>query len=167
MLTRSIRIGLTTIAISFLIVAPVWAQAGTGTITSLTATDAPEHGDRVRIRSSGRADGNINRSNLRYTIYAPDGSTVVATRRRNLRRMRAGDTFNDSWGRRNTNFPSIGTYTVVLCWSRNNASNCNIDRATTTFYSVPSLGLFFSLVALALVAIWIWRRRMDFALEVA
>ncbi len=166
MLSRLIRAGITTLTIAFLIAAPVWA-AGSGTITSLTASDAPDAGDSVRVRSNVRADGKINSSNLYYVIYAPDGVTVVATHTTNLPNLKAGDTFSDSWSTSNLSFPSIGTYTVSLCWSPGGSHNCSIDSATTTFYSVPSLGPFLSLVALALVVFWIWRRRHDFALETA
>jgi hypothetical protein len=56
---------------------------------------------------------------------------------------------------------------VRLCWSTGNSQNCDIDSASTSFSSVPSMGPFFSLAALVLLAIWIYRRRRDFALEVA
>jgi len=167
MLTRSVRAGISAVAIFALLAVPAFAQTSKGTITSLTASDAPNQGDSVRVRSGERADVKISNSNLWYQIFAPDGVTVVATHTTNMPKMKAGDTYSDSWSTSNSSFPSIGTYTVRLCWSTGNSHNCDIDSASTTFYSVPSLGPFFSLIALALVAFWIWRRRRDFALEVA
>ncbi len=166
MVARSVRISFAAIAFSLLLVLTVCA-AGSGTITSLTASDAPDHGDSVRVRSSERADGKINSSNLYYTIIAPDGVTVVATHSTTMPSMKAGDTYNDSWSTSNSSFPGVGTYTVNLCWSNGGSQNCGIDSASTTFYSVPSLGWFLSLVALVLIAIWVWRRRHEFASELA
>ncbi len=166
MIARSVRIVFVVFTASLLLVLTVSA-AGSGTITSLTASDALDHGDSVRVRSSERADGKINSSNLYYTIIAPDGVTVVATHSTTMPSMKAGDTYNDSWSTSNSSFPSIGTYTVSLCWSPGGSHSCGIDSASTAFNSVPSLGPFFSLVAVALLAYWIWRRRQDFALEAA
>jgi hypothetical protein len=160
----SIRLSLIALALTLVVVVPVWA-AGSGAITSLTASDAPDYGDAVHVASSVRADAKINSSNLYYRIYAPDGVTVVASHTTTMPSMSAGDTYSDSWSTSNSSFPSVGTYTVHLCWSSGGSQSCGIDARTTTFYSVPSLGLFFSLVAVALLALWIWRRRRDFTLE--
>jgi hypothetical protein len=150
-----------------LLAIPALAQTSKGVITGLTASDASSQGSSVNVHSSERADVKISNSNLYYQIFAPDGVTVVATHTTNMPNMKAGDTYSDSWSTSNAAFPSIGTYTVRLCWSTGNSQNCDIDSASTTFYSVPSLGWFFSLAAVALLVIWLWRRRHEFALEAA
>jgi hypothetical protein len=167
MVFRSIRAGIGAALILMLFAVPALAQTSKGVITGLTASDASSQGSSVNVHSSERADVKISNSNLYYQIFAPDGVTVVATHTTNMPNMRAGDTYSDSWSTSNASFPSIGTYTVRLCWSTGNSQNCDIDSASTTFYSVPSLGWFFSLVALALVGVWVWQRRHEFALEAA
>ncbi len=167
MVTRLIRAGISTAAILMLLTVPALAQTSKGVITGLTASDASSQGSSVNIHSSERADTKISNSNLYYQVFAPDGVTVVATHTTNMPNLKAGDTYSDSWSTSNASFPSIGTYTVRLCWSTGNSQNCDIDSASTTFYSVPSLGWFFSLVGIALVVIWVWRRRREFALEAA
>lgn len=137
-------------------------RASTGTITRLVAKDAPDQGDKVVVYSTVRADDRINNSNLYYEIVAPDGFTIVATHTTLMPRMNRGDTFDDSWSTSNRSFPSIGTYTVTLCWSTGKAQNCDIARARTTFYSVPSLGWGLSMVGILLLAVFLWSRRADF-----
>jgi hypothetical protein len=139
------------------------AYAASGTILSLTATDGPNQGDTISVSASVRADGSIQNSNLYYEIIAPDGVTVVATHTTSLGTLNAGDTRNDGWSTSNSGWPSTGTYTVNLCWSTGNSQNCNIASASTTFYSVPTLGWGLSLLGLGLLSVWIWRQRDRFA----
>jgi hypothetical protein len=167
MLKRSIKSSISVITLIAVLAVPAFAQASKGVITSLTASDAPSQGSSVNVHSSERADVKISNSNLYYQIFAPDGVTVVATRSTSMPKMKVGDTYSDSWSTSNTSFPSTGTYTVECCWSTGNSHNCGIDSATTNFFSVPSLGSFFSLVAVVLLAFWLWHRRRDFALEAA
>ncbi len=137
-----------------------------GEITRLTATDAPDPGDVVVISSTVRANHHIPRSSLFYVVLSPD-YTVIATRQVSVPRLQPGDTFSDSWSVSNSSFPSKGTYTVVLCWGRGSIQfpRCNIDVAWTTFYSVPTLGWPLSIVALGLLAVFLWRRRDVFRRE--
>lgn len=150
--------------LSLCVVSPTLAlQASTkGTILSLTATDAPGQGDTIVIASTVRADTKIANSNLYYVIFAPDNVTVVATHTTILPKLEVMETFNDSWSTTNASFPSIGTYTVDLCWSTGGSQNCDIDQATTTFYSVPTLGPFLGTIAALMIGLWLWKRRSDF-----
>ncbi len=144
------------------VMSPAWARPmfdPLGVILSLGATDGPNPGDTISISSKVEATDKIEQSNFLYQIYAPDGVTIVETHKTELPRFDAGQTFSDSWSTSNSSFPSTGTYTVKLCWSTGNATNCNIGQAQTTFYSVPTLGWFLSAFGLGLVALWLWRQR--------
>jgi hypothetical protein len=158
-LTKPIlRIGLA-LSLLFLVNQPVYAypRLAGGTILSLTASDAPGHGDTVNIASQVRADTKIQNSNLYYEITI--GATLVTTHETKPPSMQIGDTFSDSWSTSNSGFPSIGTYTVTLCWSTGNAHNCDITSGSTTFYSVPTLGWPLSLIGVAILGGWLWKRR--------
>lgn len=153
------------LSISLVYTADVAAEprmANTGTITRLVATDAPDQGDVLSVSSTERAQDRINNSNLYYEIIAPDGVTVVATHSTSMPKMSGGDTYDDSWTTSNTGFPSIGTYTVTLCWSTGQAQNCDIASAQTTFYSVPTLGWGLWLVGLLMLVVFLWSRREEF-----
>jgi len=141
--------------------------AGDGTITSLSATDAPNPGQTITISAAFAAIKNINNSNVYYELIAPDGTTVVATHTTSAPSLQAGDTFNDTWTTTNTSFPTAGTYTLRACWSNGNSTQCQIDQKTTSFYSVPTLGGWLSLAGLALLAWFLWRRRADFRVQAA
>jgi hypothetical protein len=143
------------------------AYAISGSILSLTATDGPSQGDTIDIASSVRADDSINSSNLYYQIIAPDGVTIVATHTTSVPTLSAGNTFSDGWSTSNSGWPSTGTYTVELCWSPGNSQNCSIASASTTFYSVPTLGWGLSLLGLGLVSVWIWKQRHRFEVSTA
>jgi|LGVF01.2.fsa_nt_gb hypothetical protein len=131
-----------------------------GNILSLSATDAPGYGDTVHITSLVQATSKIQKSNLYYTITI--GSTLVATHTTIPPKFAIGDTFSDSWNISNSSFPSVGTYSVTLCWSTGNSHNCDIDSATTTFYSVPTLGWGYVTLGGAIFAYWLWIRKADF-----
>jgi hypothetical protein len=143
---------------------PAWAQGNSGAVLSLVVSGGAQQGDTIRISSQVRADTRIQRSNLFYQVLAPDGVTVVATNQTSAPRgMQPGDTFNHGWNTNNSSFPSQGTYSVTLCWSTGNAKNCDIASATTNFYSVPTLGWTLSLVAVGLIAYWVFKHRLEFA----
>jgi hypothetical protein len=133
--------------------------AGEGEILSLSALGASRPGDPIVINSSVHAIGRIQQSNLGYLILAPGGAPV-AVHRTDPGPMEAGDVFNDSWS--TTNTPDTGTYTVILCWSSGNSTNCQIDTAITRFYSVPTLGWAFSGMGLALLGLFLWQHRKQF-----
>jgi hypothetical protein len=149
-------LGLIALAVAF---GPAVA-AGEGEILSLSAIGASRPGDPISISSSVHAIERIQNSNIGYLILAPSGAPV-AVHRTNPGRMEAGDVFNDSWS--TTNTPETGTYTVILCWSSGNSTNCQIDIAITRFYSVPTLGWAFSGLGLALIGLFLWRNRKQFA----
>lgn len=136
--------------------------AGEGEILSLSAIGASHPGDPIVINSSVRAIERIQQSNLGYLVLAPGGAPV-AVRRVDPGRMGAGDVFNDSWS--TTNTPETGTYTVILCWSAGNSTNCQIDLAITRFYSVPTLGWAFSGMGVALIGLFLRRNRKRFEQE--
>jgi hypothetical protein len=52
---------------------------------------------------------------------------------------------------------------LTLCWSAGGSSNCNIDYAQTTAWSVPTLGAALSILGMGLMGIWLYRRKADFA----
>jgi hypothetical protein len=142
---------------------PAMAQSNSGTIISLGVSGGSQHGDTITISSQVMANSAIQRSNLSYQILAPDGVTLVASHSTSApNSMSAGDTFNHNWSTNNSGFPVQGTYSVTICWSTGNSTNCDIASATTTFYSVPTLGWTLSLAFVALVAYWIYARRLEF-----
>jgi hypothetical protein len=134
--------------------------ANDGVILSLSAIGASKPGDPIQISSSVQANSRINNSNLFYTVTAPSGA-VVAQRTVDPGRMDPGQVFNDSWSTSNT--PETGTYTVALCWSTGNSTNCDIASASTQFYSVPSLGWPLTMLGVGLIALWVWRNRRALA----
>jgi len=145
-----------------LLMAAVALAGPDGTITALSATDAPTPGQTITVSASFTANSKISNSNVYYEITAPDGVTVVATHGTSAPNLQAGESFNDSWTTTNTSFPSAGTYTLTACWSTGNSTNCDIDRKTTSFFSVPTLGGWLTLLGLVLLSVFLWRRRADF-----
>jgi hypothetical protein len=135
-----------------------WAaplRANNGTILYLTAVGSASPGDPIQINSSVRADSDIQKSNLYYELYEPGGS-LVDTHTVAADRLDPGDVVNEGWSSNNT--PNTGTYTVTLCWSTGNATNCDIAYAETSFYSVPTMGIPLSLLGLALLGFLLWSR---------
>lgn len=137
--------------------APVLAN--TGTITALNGSGAQNPGDPISISSSGRADSQIQVSNLYYEVFAAGGARV-ASHQTNLSPFDPGDTFSDSFSTSNT--PTTGTYTVTICWSTGNAHNCDIASASTEFHSVPTLGTALTGLAALLLGGFLWRNRRLF-----
>jgi hypothetical protein len=141
-------------------VLPYVVLAAGGSINTLDASDASQPDVTITVSSTGTAASKINNSNLYYVITSP-GNVVVSSHSTSLGSMGNGDTFNDSWTTSNSGWPR-GTYTLTLCWSTGGSHSCNIDSATTTFYSVPALGWELSLAAIAFLIYILWRRRKDF-----
>jgi hypothetical protein len=141
---------------------PIPVLAAGGSILSLTASGGSTPNSTITIQSTVRATNNIKNSNLYYTITGPGAdSTIRATHRTSPGHMNPHETFSDSWATTNTGWP-MGDYTLTLCWSTGNLSTCDIDYATTTFYSVPTLGWTLTLIALILLLGWLWHRRKEF-----
>jgi len=143
-----------------------WAAAS-GTILSLVGTGAATPGDPIQISSTVRADSSIQSSNLLYRLYSPSGA-LLDTRKISLPSMAPGQTFDYAWSYSNP--PATGNYTVTLCWGTGNAETCDADHiaaASTGFYSVPTLGWTLSVISLALLAVFLHRRRREFARQVA
>lgn len=137
-------------------------RANTGTITSLIGSGAENPGDPILISSQVRADSRVTNSNLYYEVFAP-GGVLVDSHQTNPPSFEPGDTFSDSWSTSNT--PSSGTYSVTLCWSTGNAKNCDISSATTSFYSVPTLGTALTGLGALLLAGYLWHNRRLFYQE--
>ena len=148
--------------VAALLMAAVALAGPDGTITALSATDAPTPGQTITVSASFTANSKINNSNVYYEIIAPDGVTVVATHSTSAPSLQAGESFNDSWTTTNTSFPSAGTYTLTACWSKGGSTNCQLDFKTTSFFSVPTLGGWLTLLGLVLLSVFLWRRRADF-----
>lgn len=138
--------------------------ANTGVITMLAGTGAANPGDSIAISSQVRADSRVVVSNLFYELFEPGGARVD-THQTNPSRLQPGETFRDTWSSSNT--PTRGTYTVTLCWSTGQAHNCDIASATTSFYSVPTLGPVLTAVAVLLLACLLWINRHDFETRAA
>jgi hypothetical protein len=155
-------ISIASIAAALIITTGVALAAIDGTITSLSATDAPDFNQTITINAAFLANANINNSNVYYEIIAPDGVTVVATHTTSMPSMNGGDAFSDSWTTTNSSFPSSGTYTLRACWSEGNSTHCQIDSASTSFFSVPTTGMWLALVGAVLLGLFLWRRRSDF-----
>lgn len=145
-----------------LAVSGIALAANEGTITSLTASDAPDFDQTITINATFLADGKINNSNVYYEIIAPDGTTVVASHSTSMPSMDSGDTFSDSWTTTNSSFLSSGTYTLRACWSNGNSTNCQIASVSTSFFSVPTVGVWLALAGAALLGLFLWKRRRDF-----
>jgi len=149
---NGVALGMMALAMAF---SPALA-ADEGEILSLSAIGASNPGDPIVINSSVRAIDRINNSNLFYALSAPSGA-VVAQRTVNLGRLVPGQVVNDSWSTSNT--PETGTYTVTLCWSQGNSTNCGIASASTQFFSVPTLGAPLAALGLGLIGLWVWSNR--------
>jgi hypothetical protein len=143
---------------------PVVAPLGIGDpIESLTGTEATPPSYCIEINSTLRAYEDINNSNLFYALILPGSPGWWQTTRYSVPSVTIGQAWSPpTWSVCNP--PSAGTYTIFACWSPGNRStNCSIDFAYTTFYSVPTLGLPLSLTGLGLLAVLLWRRRSEFA----
>jgi hypothetical protein len=134
--------------------------ANSGTVVSLSASGGGEFNQTITIHTTINALEKVQTSNLYFEIRAPDG-TVVATHETSPPSLEAGDSYSYNWSSNNSSYPSIGDYSVVLCWSPGNSRNCQIPggAVTTTFFSVPTFGEVLTIVALVLVAVWFWRVR--------
>jgi hypothetical protein len=98
---------------------------------------------------------------LYYTITGPD-NTIRATHQTSVPTLDPYHTLTDQWSVNNAGWPA-GDYTVSICWSTGNATNCDIaGPITTTFHSVPTLGWWLGLAGLAILVYAIWRRRAVF-----
>jgi uncharacterized protein (TIGR03382 family) len=136
--------------------------AAGGTILSLTASGGDTANSTITVQSTVQAVNKLIDSNLYYTITGPGSDpTIRASQRTNLGHLDRNETFSDSWTTNNNGWPA-GNYTLTLCWSTGKKTICDIASATTTFYSVPTLGVTLSFVALVLLLGWLWHRRKDF-----
>ncbi len=132
--------------------------AGEGHVQSLSATGGNNYGDTITVSSVVVADQKIQNSNLYYEILDPGNNVVATDNGPSVPALEAGDSVSYSWASNNASYPSIGTYTVTLCWSPGKSLNCSIAQASYQFFSVSTLGdgLFIALIiGAALLAIWL------------
>jgi len=142
-----------------IIVLAVLSMAPDGEVVSLTATGGGSQNDTITISVTVRATARVTNSNLYFEIRAPNGTVVDTHSTGDIPSMNNGDRFSYSWNSNNSSYPEMGDYTVWVCWSPGNATNCGVAQASTTFYSVPTMGIVLSVVALALLGFWLWRAR--------
>jgi hypothetical protein len=134
-----------------------YGQGNMGTITVLTANDAPVLGDTITVDVTVCATTKIVNSNVIIAIIAPDGSTVVDTSTTAVpKNLGPNACWSFSWSTTNSAYPDIGTYTVSACWSTGGATNCDIDYAETTIFSVPVLG-WYLVPLLGMIGYILWR----------
>lgn len=138
---------------------PAFQPGPRGVILSLAGIGAARPGDPIVVNARVQALRRINSSNLYYVVSAPSGA-MVAQHTTSLGLLRRNDIRSDNWSTANT--PETGTYTVTLCWSTGTSHNCNIASASSSFYSVPTLGWALSAAALVLLGFFLWCRRGDF-----
>jgi hypothetical protein len=138
----------------------VEAAAGqSGVILSLSAAGGSNFNETITISTIVQATGHTNNTNFYFEIRASDGTVVATHSFDGVPSMNAGETFSYSWTSSNSAYPIMGDYSVTLCWSPGGSQNCNIASATTTFYAANSLGAVLTVILIALVARWLWRKR--------
>ncbi|MBN1438601.1 MAG: hypothetical protein JW929_04250 [Anaerolineales bacterium] len=132
----------------------------TGYIFTLNAWGGWAPDTPVTVQSTIYTDDNLGPSNLHYTISL--GSTIYATHTTNLPRMNRYETRNDQWETVNSGWPE-GDYTITVCWSTGNATNCNIAGPLSTVrHFVPTLGWGLTAAALGILLAGLWHRRKEF-----
>ena len=133
--------------------------ANSGSIVSLSASGGGNFNETITINATVRADDKVNNSNFYFEIRAADGSVVATNNFGDVPSMESGNTFSYSWQSNNGSYPLQGDYSVSICWSPGNSNNCNIASATTSFYSANTLGPLLTVILVALVGRWLFKRR--------
>ncbi len=138
----------------------VSGQGNQGQITSFSASDAPNPGDTINMKITLYANTNITNSNIEFLIIAPNG-TVVKTHKASVpKNFGPNESWSHSWSTTNVGFPSVGTYSVIACWSTGQAKNCDIAQTSFSIYSVPTLGWLF-LPLLGMVFYFLWQNNAE------
>jgi hypothetical protein len=136
---------------------PARVLAAGGRILTLNAWGGWAPGTPVDIQATVSADTDINKTNLYYTIAL--GGTIYATHTTSLPAMKMYETRNDQWETTNTGWP-MGDYTITVCWSTGNSTNCNIaGPVSTVTHFVPTLGWGLTLIAMGILVYGLYRRR--------
>jgi hypothetical protein len=143
---------------------PVRVLAAEGSILYLITWGGYAADTPVYVQTTVQATTDVNKTNLYYTITGPGSeSTLRATHSTPLEKMDAWQTVTDEWSVMNSGWPE-GDYTVSLCWSPGNSTNCNIaGPVTAEFHSVPTLGWPLGIAAVGILLVWLWMRRREFA----
>ena len=125
--------------------------AGQGTITSLTASSS----NPSAVSATLAAASKINNSNVTFQIFDSKGALVGSYGPISIS-LDALQSTVVSWS-----WPVSGTgpFSATACWSPGNSRNCGIDKKTSTFTAVSSLGDVFLLIGAVLIAVWFWRTR--------
>jgi hypothetical protein len=143
-----------------LALAPRTVLAAGGRILTLNAWGGWASGTPVDVQATIFADSKINNSNLYYTISL--AGTIYATHTTPMTPMNQYETRNDQWETTNTGWPE-GEYTISICWSTGNSTNCNIDGPKTVVtHFVPTLGWGLTIVTVGILAYGLYRRREQF-----
>ncbi len=147
MYKRLLIVSLMAVAISFLLVTPIFAAEYGGIITNLAPDKAsyPNPGETITITCQGtftNAQGHgktLDDSQIVYTI-TDGGGNVVGTHTATLDPLEVGDSFTDTWVTTNTNFPTEGSYTITAKWydGTNHNPGHLITSSSTSFTSIPS-----------------------------
>ena len=123
-------------------------------ITAIDVSGGDSQNSSISISVSIVATEKINNSNMRILIIAPDGN-VVASTQLDPPSMEDGDTWQGNWITDNNGWTQEGDYTVSVCWSKGNASNCNVASSSAIFYSASSLEFLLPVLILFFIGLYI------------
>lgn len=144
------------------VVALMTVAANTGTILSLTASGGGNFNETITISTTVRSEDGVNNSNFYFEIRDSNGTVVATHSFGGVPSLDDGGNFSYSWTSNNGSYPTMGNYTVSLCWSPGGSQNCGIASASSSFYSANSLGWFLTLILFGLIGRWLWTRRERF-----
>lgn len=155
-------------------------------ITALSATDAPNLGQNIAVSSAviNRNTADITNSTMAYLIWWDnDGNGLLSTGDTYITDAGAPATYSGTWPATpthttaiplvagsdgtwteptpwtisNAQFPNQGTYQVTAVWR--DSAGIEIDRKTSQFYSIPTLGWPLFILTTLGAAFMLWRRR--------
>ncbi len=141
------------------LIALLTIAANTGTVLSLTVSGGANFNETITISTTVRSEDGVNNSNFYFEIRDANGTVAATHSFGGVPSLDAGATFSYSWTSNNGAYPTMGNYTVSLCWSTGDSRNCNIASASSSFYAANTLGGFLTLVLFGFIGGWLWNRR--------